>query len=133
VSQPATTEGERTSRRSWIDWPFLLALSVVVIPVLAGIYYLTRGFSEDEAGLMARVARSDHPMIAEVSRSGDTDHFVIVRLVGSATDQDARDVWCEVIGQTAIDWHLKVSVETRMRAWPAPAHCSDPSDIPAAT
>jgi len=55
---------------------------------------------------------------------------VNVELIGSATDRDARDVWCAVIGQTDIDWQVSVSVEKEHSYWPPPSHCSDPADLP---
>lgn len=58
---------------------------------------------------------------------------VFVDLVGSATDEDARDVWRDVIRQTAIDWHLQVSVQNGRKWWRPPARCSDPLDIPEGT
>jgi hypothetical protein len=47
-----------------------------------------------------------------------------------ATDQGARDVWCEVIGQAAIDDRVDISVANDESYWLAPRRCSDPSDVP---
>jgi hypothetical protein len=56
---------------------------------------------------------------------------VFVVLVPSATDQDARDVWCEVIGAAAIDWGLQVAVvDDDLWGWQAPSDWSDRSDVP---
>lgn len=111
----------------------LLIVALVATPVVGAIWYVNRGFTEDEAGLLARVGRVDHPAIDEVWRSDDTMKTVFVELVGTATDQDARDVWCDLIGQTAIDWNLDVSVQNGRTWWPAPKRCSDPADIPVGT
>jgi hypothetical protein len=123
-------EDVSASRRPHVDWAVLLIVALVVTPVVAVIWYLNRGFTEDEAGLLARLSSVEHPAIAEVWRSDDTMKTVFVELAGSATDEDARDVWCEVIGQAAIDWHLQVGVQNDGNRWPAPTRCSDPSDVP---
>jgi hypothetical protein len=44
----------------------LLVVALVAAAVLLLLWFATRGFTEDEAGLMARVSRSDHPAIREV-------------------------------------------------------------------
>lgn len=126
-----------SSRRPRVDWAglivALLIVALVVTPVVGVLWYVTRGFTEDEGGLLARVGRIEHPAIDEVWRSEDTGKTVVVHLVGTATDEDARDVWCEVIGQTAIDWDLNVSVENGRKWWTSPARCSDPTDVPVGT
>lgn len=59
-----------------------------------------------------------------------------VELSPEATDQNARDVWCEVILQTTEDreWGIDVYATRKRKTawWSKPRDCADPEAIPKA-
>lgn len=133
---PGDTDQTKPRGPSSGDYWLVTGLIGLVGLGLVGVFAfwgMSNGFTEDEGALYARISKVDHPAIASVWLSEDTMNTVFVDLVGSASDQDARDVWCDVIGQAAIDWHVSVAVQTDTKWWDAPARCSDPLDVPPAT
>ncbi|MFN8622376.1 MAG: hypothetical protein U0869_16710 [Chloroflexota bacterium] len=82
-----------------------------------------------------RVEGFHHPAIDHVdARHGMYGDVMDVRLVPTASDQDARDVWCDVLAVAARKPDIQLGVsstdDTGTRRWDRPRHCDDPEDVP---
>lgn len=113
-----------------VAFPIVFALGVMGVMVWQAATF--RGYTEGEDALYARVKDIEHPAIDRVWQEGDTEHTVFFVLKDSATDSDARDVWCDIVGVDAIRQQVGVGVQSGSREWVPPARCSDPDDVPEA-
>lgn len=80
--------------------------------------------------LLGRIVDADLPGVNRIWLSDDTGHPVFVVMSPTASDEEARRVWCEGVGQAAIDRGANVSVANDDEDGPPPDTCSDSRDLP---
>jgi hypothetical protein len=125
-------------------WPVFLLLGFSVVLSLVGLLTVAvlvlfapfHWLADDGADVdtpASRVRAAALPVVADVTI--DRDWFdgdtLFITLVPSATDEQARAIWCELVLPTGVDpSFVTVGLDEPVGDWDAPADCSHQSDVP---
>jgi hypothetical protein len=119
-------------RERWAKRLFLAGLAFMGLLVVSPFVWLwVTGLvrERDARSAAERILASDSPLVASVVV--DAEEGLVVMLVPGAGDAEARDVWCDLVLPTGLDWlTAEVGSADPSGWWTAPEDCSDAFDYP---
>lgn len=125
VATPVMPRRERWAKRLFLAGLAFVGLLVVSPFVWLWVAGLVRERDARSAG--ERILATGSPLVASV----DAEDGLTVMLVPGAGAEEARDVWCDLVLPTGLDWlTAEVGSADPSGWWTAPESCSDAFDYP---
>ncbi|MFN8620666.1 MAG: hypothetical protein U0869_07995 [Chloroflexota bacterium] len=128
--------GGPTAQETWdrVTLWFVISIQVAIWATVLALFLMLGWMKLGPGHELRDAAAAVEDRASTLVQSVDVVHGrLIVTLVATASDADARETWCSIVLRTAIPVSSEaIHADGPPRTWDPPAHCDDPTDIPAA-